>query len=481
LILLQNRYDAITTDNKVSYQNALNVKNLPFAKACGGILVNYCWNEKEARHSYQLANKHGLSPDQVFFGVDVWAQNKSSFTQPRVTYPEFGGGGTHTGIAVNKLAEIGLSAGIFAPAWSFEHFPTRGHGIECAMWDGHSLPEDLTCSCGDPRSYHPANRMSCITLSARQYPAGSDSFFHSDFNRGFGRHNELAAKRIYGSKTIHAQLSSQSVLPHMATTSVRDGDVDNGVNILSQRLEDTMGNTHLEIEAHSTSPLEDKTTQIYERWLPLFKLAMPADGALELTIAYKGLVGLPMASVSFYLRFSNRTRFLTAKKTGEMQFHRTSVCLDDEVAYHAQLEELGLHVRAPHLGERTMRILEVHKISIVPRITELMSRHASLDNVRLERGGEGETEHHRLCWTYYDRSEEGTQVPGMPYSKVTGPFSYFVINIDGIDMDRVYALECIVPESIVKELKGTYCETGVTGFGFDGKKLAQSSVRVHID
>ena len=45
-------------------------------------------------------------------GIDVWAQSKSSQTHPRITYPKKGGGGTNTGLAVRKLAELGLSAGV---------------------------------------------------------------------------------------------------------------------------------------------------------------------------------------------------------------------------------------------------------------------------------------------------------------------------------------------------------------------------------
>jgi hypothetical protein len=460
----------------------LNLKNLAFAKACGGILVNYCWKEEDARNSYQLAQQYGLPPAQVYFGVDVWAQNKSSFTHPRVTYPEFRGGGTHTGIAVDKLAQIGLSAGIFAPAWSFEHFPTHSYAVECAMWDGSSLPADITCSCGDAKVYHPSNRSSYITSSARQYPAGSNRFFYTDFNRGFGGHSTEASKRIYGGKTMHACLSSQSVLPHIAMTSVRGRDVDNdGVNILSQRLEDVMGESHLAIEAQSVSTVDDMGTQTYESWIPLFKFAMPADGSLQLTLSYKGLLQSPTASTSFYLQSTNGTRFLTIERISDRQLHCTSACLGEEENGHTQFQELGVHVRAPRFGQQITRILEVHKIGIVPRIADSVPYHFSLDNVRLERQGEGEAEHRRLSWTYHDRRERGARVPGMPYSEITGPFSYFVVNIDSMELGRVYALECIVPKSLAKELSGTDREVGVTGFGFDGKKLAQINMKLELE
>ena len=115
------RYDALTTSNKVSYQNALNVQNMIFAKACGGILTNYCWKEGDAAESMHNALQNDIPLQNVYLGVDVWAQNTTKLTQPRVTYPEYGGGGTNTGVAVAKVAELGLSAGVFAPAWTFAY------------------------------------------------------------------------------------------------------------------------------------------------------------------------------------------------------------------------------------------------------------------------------------------------------------------------------------------------------------------------
>ncbi|KAF2688597.1 glycoside hydrolase family 85 protein [Lentithecium fluviatile CBS 122367] len=474
-------YDAITTANKVAYQNALNAKNMPFAKACGGILVNYCWKEEDARNSYQMAKQHDLSPDQVFFGIDVWAQNKSSFTHPRVTYPEFGGGGTNTGIAVNELANLGLSAGIFAPAWSFEHFPKHGHRVERSMWDGRSAPEKITCSCGESSTYHPDNRGYSITRSARQYPAGSDSFFYTDFSRGFGRHGEQEITRLYGGKTMHSQLSSQSVLPHMSRTSARDDRVESGVNIMSQRLEDVLDESRLVIEAYSVLPLGDTESEVYERWLALFNLDMPADGTLLLTISYKCCLQLSMGSVSFYLKFTSGTHFLRLEESEDDHFQTLSVCIGSELGDTRRLEELGVHVRAPQLGHRNAQILELGKIRIVPRTAGSVPSLVRLEDVRLERRGEGEMEHRRLSWMYCDQREAECRAPSLPYSETTGPFSWFSVEIDGLSLGRAYATECTVAESLMKELRGKEVEVSIAGIGFDGEKLAGSSVRVQID
>jgi hypothetical protein len=454
-----------------------------FAKACGSILINYCWKEDDARNSYQLASQTGLPPEQVYFGVDVWAQNKSSFTRPRVTYPEFGGGGTHTGIAVNKLADVGLSAGIFAPAWSFEHFPANGRAVERAMWEGASLPDNLTCSCGDTKSYHPADRSSpCIKSSARQHCAGSESFFYTDFSRAFGLHDEKATKDVYGGKAMHAQLSSQSILPYPARTNIPDSDIDDGVNKLSQHITDTVETSHLCIEARSVLPPENRQAELCESWLPLFKLGMPADGSLQLTIAYQCLVQPTLATASFYLKFANGThRLLAADKSSNETTSSISLFHDAKAGDLTQLSELGVHLLAPNLGSQTTRILEVHSIGIIPRIADTQPHHVSIDNIRVERRGEGETEHWRLCWTYQDHKQGAARVLGMPYSDITGPFSHFIVEISGVCMGRVYARECIVPEALAKSLEDDGEELCIKGYGFDGKELAREFVRLQVD
>ncbi|KAI4910436.1 hypothetical protein J4E90_007872 [Alternaria incomplexa] len=110
-------YDALTTPNKISYQNALTSSNLKFADACENLLTNYCWTDIHVSESIKLGQYAGyLGPyakgkkKSIYFGVDVWAQKKSSFTHPRVTYPEYGGGGTNTGVALARLSDTGLSA-----------------------------------------------------------------------------------------------------------------------------------------------------------------------------------------------------------------------------------------------------------------------------------------------------------------------------------------------------------------------------------
>lgn len=91
-------YDAITKANDVDYQNALTWRNVEFALAADAFFTNYKWTEQQLHESDAVAEQHGIKKAEVYFGIDVWAQNTNMPGPPRVTYPPNGGGGTLTGL-----------------------------------------------------------------------------------------------------------------------------------------------------------------------------------------------------------------------------------------------------------------------------------------------------------------------------------------------------------------------------------------------
>ena len=91
-------YDALNTENKVKYQNGLSIKNLAFAQAADGLFTNYKWSDSKLREAESVALQHGLKLSDIYFGIDVWAQNINTRGPPRITYPVEGGGGTNTGL-----------------------------------------------------------------------------------------------------------------------------------------------------------------------------------------------------------------------------------------------------------------------------------------------------------------------------------------------------------------------------------------------
>jgi len=117
-------YDALTVDNQVDYQNGLTPKNLPFVQAADALFTNYEWMPTNVFEARQLAKKNSISTENVFFGIDVWAQNTHFAGPPRVTYPPEGGGGTNTGV-------VSLSFGKVTRLCGSSHFDKVS--VSCAL------------------------------------------------------------------------------------------------------------------------------------------------------------------------------------------------------------------------------------------------------------------------------------------------------------------------------------------------------------
>jgi hypothetical protein len=421
-----------------------------------------------------VTSRSKIPPGNVFFGIDVWAQNTSSFTHPRVTYPEYGGGGTNTGVAVAKLAGLGLSAGIFAPAWSFEHFPGRGRDIERTIWEGTALPTELNCSCGDCASRHRPNEDFATIKFAREWAAGSESFFYTDFNRAFGMHRS-EENDVFDGHNKHAQLGTQSILPCPLLLNGRSQ-----VITLSYRLEDTLSHAHLVIEAKQTVPTIDPTLQ---RWLPLYKLDMPANSSLRLEI-FCGGTSLPTSSatVSFYLKTTEGVHFVSVPASDGIQPGK----ITSDVRFRnprTRLLELGVHLQGSFvttIGE-TIPLLKVLEIRIMPKSASQISQlSGSIEETRFEFRGEDGNKHIRLCWSFKSVEGADRKFEGIPYSETTGPFSHFVIRVDGLNIGRAYALEHPLSLKLIARITGKELEVEVIGIAFGGRELARDRVKLRL-
>ncbi|THY32756.1 hypothetical protein D6D01_02470 [Aureobasidium pullulans] len=207
-------YDSLTCKNTINYQNALTEHNILLAKAAGSILTNYVWSAESAARSKAFALQNGFDPVKILCGIDVWAQSSEGPGRLRETYPKEIGGGTGTGLGVAKLAEVGLGSGLFAPAWPYEHFPSRSdsEAVERSMWTGNPLPETLCCSCTVRDRHAIRNYMTePILKNAHEFPAGSENFFYTDFKQGFEQF--VCASGTAEKNRAVAGLISKSVLP----------------------------------------------------------------------------------------------------------------------------------------------------------------------------------------------------------------------------------------------------------------------------
>lgn len=109
------RYDAVTVEGKLAWQDALTSLNYPFFAASDGIFINYTWRFDSLQQSTKLLESFGVLERKfdVYFGCDVFG---------RGTY---GGGKEHCYKAAEAVASRGFSLALFAPGWILENGVTE--------------------------------------------------------------------------------------------------------------------------------------------------------------------------------------------------------------------------------------------------------------------------------------------------------------------------------------------------------------------
>lgn len=100
---------------------------------------------------------------------------------------------------MSVLSASGFSAAMFAPAWPYEHFaispsavsgfkdgPSVADRVDQSLWTGVPLPDELFCDCHKGKPHHTQfYQEHPIARYAREYPAGSSTFFETSFTPAF--------------------------------------------------------------------------------------------------------------------------------------------------------------------------------------------------------------------------------------------------------------------------------------------------------
>lgn len=89
------RYDAVTTEGILQWQDTLNHLNMPFFEAADAIFINYTWKEGTPCQAAAVA---GARKRDVYMGVDVFGRNT------------YGGGGMSCNVALTAARSAGWCA-----------------------------------------------------------------------------------------------------------------------------------------------------------------------------------------------------------------------------------------------------------------------------------------------------------------------------------------------------------------------------------
>ncbi|KAK9486136.1 glycosyl hydrolase family 85-domain-containing protein [Lipomyces starkeyi] len=188
-------YDSLTTDNRIDYQDALNMTTLPFFRAADGLFTNYFWEDKQVFEGADLAGM--LFRLDLWTGLDVWGRN--------VQYPAK----WEIGKALSRIEASGTSLALFAPAWIYEELGSKDFETnDFSFWyDKVDNETKRNISISEFIRPHPAP-----VLQTENY-----QMFYTSFNTGHGQKFFVNGKAEYLEPWVSQCL--QTALPTYPHTS----------------------------------------------------------------------------------------------------------------------------------------------------------------------------------------------------------------------------------------------------------------------
>ena len=424
-----------------------------------------------------MAEQGGLGAENLYFGIDVWAQNIQRDTKhPRITWPRQGGGGTGTGTGMHELLKVrrgcgpeaSLSTGVFGPGWSFEHFPNHGKEADEALWLGQRLPENVKCDCG-PESLHRVYAQNGVQDSAQRFLNGTQSFFHTHFTKAITRIPD---------GSLYAHLGAQSVLPKdmiSPFTGTNCGSFVGSLQADIRGLPSRCVYSLVRSKAFGNSQGARSVTRVAE-------LGISEDGEYEVAVKYRRqesvscniALAVKQESGDLDIRLPDTTEISTASTSFGLR--QDSVFGIELVVDIAGLDEMT-RPREPTLSpmpgsstDTTTALIEIYEIVIQPKSS--LGICCDISDVQLQVSKNTDAGS-RITWSIeHQKSLEND----LPYSENTGPCSHFLISIDGTHVGRAYALEYLLSDDVAENAEDMRVQ--ITAIGFDGAIIGSSDTVV---
>lgn len=185
-------YDAVTTEGRLSFQNALNDKNKCFFDAADAIFLNYFWRPS----SLDLSAQHsGDRNSDVYVGVDCFG---------RSTY---GGGGYDCNVALTEIAQRRQSVALFAPGWTLEN-------ASGGTWDGFLKADAKFWSRLSPQLGAPRPVVQAASQLAPLHTSAVQPLLLLSFSRGAGTTFWMNGEELNGTgRWVQRAGTSSSSLP----------------------------------------------------------------------------------------------------------------------------------------------------------------------------------------------------------------------------------------------------------------------------
>ena len=395
------------------------------------------------------------------------------------------------------LAQEGFSAAVFAPAWTYEHFPvcpfhhpngtpmpSMARSVERALWEGCQLPVEVCCSCHG-RPHHTRDyRKHPILHYAREFPAGSLSYLYTDFTKAF----------LSASNGVRSCISSQAIFPHVEPTILSDNerlDDEPPTQALGCALEAgilcvrVIHKACQEVELMRQEASKSDETLVPKEepsHLCLFKLNMPGDGSLHAKahFACSSISG----TIGFYSAYQgpNRARLEfnyhavlpgslpAAESRGLLDSSNTASIRLQGAASDYQLVEFGVFCKGYSFDIASQVVMMVKSIGIAPFVE--LDDNFHIVNLSLPQQKENPDAEMQLTWQWEGSEERWPE--GLPWSKTTGPFSHFAVLIDGEDVGTAHSLKFPLRGEDFGRSEEKRVMVSIEGYLFGGGTIASS-------
>ena len=206
--------------------------------------------------------------------------------------------------------------------------------------------------------------------------------------------------------------------------------------------------------------------------LCLFKLNMDANRSLAATIRFICLETVTGVALGFYMGYTvSDSETLSYDHVGILssfpgQVQDKTIMLSFPTA-RSRLVDFGVYGMGPVEDPNPLALCRILNLTIKPE-SQVESTWI-VDHVRVMERGTSSYSDQRLAWNWSGSS--CSEAACLPWSKTTGPFSYFDVMMGGNELGKAYCMEFPIHSEDFDGCEGTGTEVVIRGRLFGGGEI----------
>lgn len=286
---------------------------------------------------------------------------------------------------------------------------------------------------------------------------------------------------------------------------IGDDDDETGLKIYTKKVGQAK-----QVSTLSTPLSQSPDSGLETHRLCLFKLSMPTSSSLVARITHHRMRLSRSTNTGFYFAYhSPETQpslsyiyhhapylsFSTSSSAAHSDETSLVFSIDKLPHYDHRLVELGTYISSPTSPNADPDLMPLHlmtiqHISILPAAAIPKPSAHRITNLRIATRGVEPYAQKRLVWDFHSNSS--TLRDGLPYSETTGPFSHFLVSVDGRFVGRAYACEYPLTRKDFDELDSeshkeghgedeVEVEVSVEGVLFGGEKVLGEGIKIGVE